>query len=116
MTDPIIFRSGDIVEVQSTISVVSVKKDRYRMVINLYALAMLDGGPSMICRITQIEKTKINPQIDLQKVDCQWSKAFVLQAPYIKTSIKYKVGYTNFNDKANNARHKISNMRMNGCE
>ena len=86
------------------------------MVINLYALTMLDGGPSMICRITQIEKTKINPQIDLQKVDCQWSKAFVLQAPYIKTSIKYKVGYTNFNDKANNARHKISNMRMNGCE
>jgi hypothetical protein len=59
MTDPIIFRSGDIVEVQSTISVVPVKKDRYRMVINLRALAMLDGGPSMVRRITQTEKKLI---------------------------------------------------------
>ena len=114
MTDPTIFRTGDIVEVQSTISIVPVKKDRYRMVINLRALAMLDSGPSMVSRAFKQRKYRINPQINPQKADCQWSKAFITQAPSIKASIKHKVGYTDFDDEVTDTRHKISNMGMNG--
>jgi hypothetical protein len=51
-TDPITFRTGDIVEVQTTISVVPIKKDRFRMIVNLRALAMLDNGPSMVSMTT----------------------------------------------------------------
>jgi hypothetical protein len=114
MTDPTIFRTGDIVEVQSTISIVAVRKDRYRMVINLRALAMLDSGPSMVSRAFKQRKYRINPQINPQKADCQRSKAFITQAPSIKASIKRKVGYTDFDDEVTDTRHKISNMGMNG--
>jgi hypothetical protein len=45
------FRIGDVVEVQTTVSVVQVKKERFRMVINLRAMAMLDSGPSIVSGI-----------------------------------------------------------------
>ena len=54
-TDPITFRTGDIVEVQTTISVVPVKKDRFRMIVSLRALAMLDNGPSMVSVTTVMD-------------------------------------------------------------
>jgi len=36
------------VEVQTTISVVPIKKDQFRMIMNLRTLAMLDSGPSQV--------------------------------------------------------------------
>ena len=48
-----------------------------------------------------------------QRMQTLWTD---LRAPYIKTSIKRKVGYTDFDDEVTDARNKISNMGMNGCE
>ncbi|KIM79399.1 hypothetical protein PILCRDRAFT_74520 [Piloderma croceum F 1598] len=47
-TNPGSFRTGDIVEVQTTISIIQVKKDRFRMILNPHTLAMLDSGPSVV--------------------------------------------------------------------
>jgi hypothetical protein len=48
--DPAGFRNGDIVEVQFTFAVVPVKGDKYRMLMVLRALTMLDCTHTMVCR------------------------------------------------------------------
>jgi hypothetical protein len=42
-TNPTCFRIGDIVEVQFTISAVPVKKEKFKMILNLRSLALVDG-------------------------------------------------------------------------
>lgn len=41
--DPTRFRVGDIVEVQMTVAAVPVKNNKYKMIIQLRSLALLDG-------------------------------------------------------------------------
>jgi hypothetical protein len=40
---PTCFRIGDIVEVQITISAIPVKKDKFKMILNLRSLALVDS-------------------------------------------------------------------------
>jgi hypothetical protein len=41
--EPTQFRIGDIVEVQITISAVPIKKDKFKVIIRLASIALLDG-------------------------------------------------------------------------
>lgn len=46
--DPVQFRVGDLVEVQMTASAVSVKGERFKMVLQLFSLALLDSSYSVV--------------------------------------------------------------------
>lgn len=43
IAEPVLFRIGDIVEVQTTIVVVPIKRDRFKMILQLRSIALLDG-------------------------------------------------------------------------
>ena len=112
-TDPTTFKTGDIVEVQTTISVVPVKKDQFRMIINMRALAMLDNGPSIVSTLhIRSEMLKISNIHMWQKADSRRLQAVVIQAP-IKAPLKRKVGYAEIDDQVVEARRKMNNMAMN---
>jgi hypothetical protein len=40
--NPVIFRIGDLVEIQMTASAVPIKHGRYRMILTMRSLAMID--------------------------------------------------------------------------
>ena len=48
--DLTLFRIGDVVKVQTTVSMVPVKNEHFRMIVHLQAIAMLDSKPSLISR------------------------------------------------------------------
>lgn len=45
---PMIFKVGDIVEVQMTAAVIPLKNARFKMILNLHSLALLDGSYSRV--------------------------------------------------------------------
>jgi hypothetical protein len=47
--NPTQFRIGDIVEVQATIVAVPVRNNRFKMILQLRALALLDGTFTDVC-------------------------------------------------------------------
>jgi hypothetical protein len=113
-TDPATFRTGDIVEVQTTISVVPVKKDQFRMIINMRALAMLDNGPSIVsilhhCRCWRHLTSYATESWPLSIQGCHHPSA-------IKAPLKRKVGYAELDDQVVEAKRKMNNMAMNERE
>jgi hypothetical protein len=51
--DPTRFRIGDVVEVQGTAVAVPIKNNRFKMILQLRALALLDG------RFTDVRNTRL---------------------------------------------------------
>ena len=48
MIDPVAFKIGDIVELQMTSIVIPVRDGRYKMLLQLHSIALLNGGLSQV--------------------------------------------------------------------
>ena len=91
---------------------VPVKNDRYRMIINLRSLAMLDSGPSSVSLLLSNQKLPLVNTLHMQKAESLRSK-YRTRTPIFRAPIKRKVGYTNSDDEIAVTRSKVNNMAMN---
>jgi hypothetical protein len=110
------FRIGDIVEVQTTVSVVQVKKERFRMVVNLRAMAMLDSSPSIVSGFLRSVRRKRITGMWLQKADSHRLKTMAgnsrIREPTFRAPIKRKVGYADCNNEIAETRRKVLSMAI----
>ena len=106
------FRVGDIAEVQITVVAVPIRHEKYKMLVQLRSIALLDGRFTDVRTHPEFKKYYADVTKIMQEAAAVRSNVTNgIKATQVK--IKRKVGYDEDDDKEmSEARQKLVNMRM----
>jgi hypothetical protein len=109
--DPTQFRVGDIVEVQMTLTMVPIKKERFKMISQLRTVALLDGSFTDVSPKYALKLHHQHNQIQ----HAAMNRMKYINRPTAKIAVKRKIGYGYESEDVDmrEARSKMIKMNMN---